>query len=149
MVLEDHINLMGSNPLRGPAIAGLARFVDLTRAYDPELCRLLREAGRACRMRLRGGVYLAVAGPSYETPAEIRAFARLGADAVGMSTVPEAIVGRQCGLRVAGLSCITNLAAGRSGEPLSHAEVLETAERVKSLAAKLLLNFANLYGRQP
>jgi purine-nucleoside phosphorylase len=149
MVLEDHINLMGANPLRGPAIPGLARFVDLTRAYDPGLSRLLGQAGKACRLRLRGGVYLAVAGPSYETPAEIRAFARLGADAVGMSTVPEAIVGRQCGLRVAGLSCITNLAAGRSREPLSHAEVLETAERVKSLAAKLLQKFASLYGQQP
>ena len=87
-------------------------------------------------MKLQAGVYLAVCGPSYETPAEIRAFARLGADAVGMSTVPEAIVARQCGLRVAGVSCITNLAAGRSRGALSHAEVLETAERVKNVAAR-------------
>ncbi len=149
MVLEDHINLIGTNPLRGPAEAGLPRFVDLTRAYDPGLCRLLERAGKACRLKLRRGVYLAVSGPSYETPAEIRAFARLGADAVGMSTVPETIVARQCGMRVAGLSCITNLAAGRTGEPLSHAEVLETAERVKGLAAKLLREFAFLYGQQP
>jgi purine-nucleoside phosphorylase len=97
-------------------------------------------------MRLRTGTYLAVSGPSYETPAEIRAFARLGADAVGMSTVPETIVARQCGLKVAAVSCITNLAAGRSRKPLSHAEVLETAERVKHLAAYLLKNFAKLYG---
>jgi purine-nucleoside phosphorylase len=88
-----------------------------------------------------------VSGPSYETPAEIRAFARLGADAVGMSTVPEAIVARQYGLNVAAVSCITNLAAGISKEKLSHAEVLETAERVKTLAAKLLKYFCGLYGQ--
>src|SRR5215831_19319369 len=146
MVVTDHINLLGTNPLRGPPIAGLQRFVDLTRAYDPSLERLLRVAARRCRIKLRSGVYLAVSGPSYETPAEIRAFARLGADAVGMSTVPEAIVARQCGLRVAGISCITNLAAGRSRQPLSHREVLETAERVKSMAAHLLVNLAGLYG---
>jgi purine-nucleoside phosphorylase len=98
-------------------------------------------------LRLQRGVYLAVSGPSYETPAEIRAFGRLGADAVGMSTVPEAMVARQCGLNVAAVSCITNLAAGISREKLSHAEVLETAERVKTLAAKLLEKFAGLYGK--
>jgi purine-nucleoside phosphorylase len=92
-------------------------------------------------------VYLAVSGPTYETPAEVRAFGRLGADAVGMSTVPEAIVARQCGLNVAAISCITNLAAGISKENLSHAEVLETAERVKTLAVKLLKQFAGLYGK--
>jgi purine-nucleoside phosphorylase len=148
MVLTDHINLMGTNPLRGPAIEGLARFVDLTRAYDKGLGRLLLQAGRNCKTKLQSGVYLAVSGPSYETPAEIRAFAKLGADAVGMSTVPESIVARQCGMNVAGLSCITNLAAGRSRQTLSHAEVLETAERVKYLAAQLLKNFARLYGRK-
>jgi purine-nucleoside phosphorylase len=147
MVLSDHINFMGSNPLRGEAEKDLPRFVDLTRVYDEKLRRLLIQAGRATGVKLRSGVYLAVSGPSYETPAEIRAFARLGADAVGMSTVPEAIVARQCGLNVAGLSCITNLAAGRSKDTLSHAEVLQTAERVGSLAAQLLKNFANLYGR--
>ncbi len=147
MVLSDHINLMGTNPLRGPAIPKLPRFVDMTRAYDPGLGRLLHRAARVSKMRLRSGVYLAVSGPSYETPAEIRAFARLGADAVGMSTVPEAIVARQCGLKVAGISCITNLAAGRGGKTLSHAEVLETAERVKNSAALLLQNFAKLHGK--
>jgi purine-nucleoside phosphorylase len=148
MILTDHINFMGSNPLRGPALPELPRFVDLTCVYDLGLRKLLQRAGRACGTALRSGVYVAVSGPSYETPAEIRAFAKLGADAVGMSTVPEAIVARQCGMRVAGISCITNLAAGRGKGPLSHAEVLETAERVKVLAAQLLKNVAKLYGRK-
>jgi purine-nucleoside phosphorylase len=148
MVINDHINLMGTNPLRGAPLPGLPRFVDLTCVYDAGLRRLLSRAGRQCGMTLRTGVYLAVCGPSYETPAEIRAFARLGADAVGMSTVPEAIVARQCGMKVAAVSCITNLAAGRSREALSHAEVLETAERVKNRAAQLLRDFAQLYGQK-
>jgi purine-nucleoside phosphorylase len=148
MRLTDHINLMGANPLRGAAIPGLPRFVDLTQTYDAGLSKLLRAAGNECKVTLQAGVYLAVSGPSYETPAEIRAFARLGADAVGMSTVPEAIVARQCGMNVAAVSCITNLAAGISRKNLSHAEVLETAERVKTRAANLLKNFAKLYGRK-
>ncbi len=147
MMLTDHINFMGTNPLRGPALPKGPRFVDLTRAYDVGLCRLMRAAAKQCKLKLREGVYLAVSGPTYETPAEIRAFARLGADAVGMSTVPEAIVARQCGLKVAGMSCITNLAAGRGGETLTHTEVLETAERVKHAAALLLERFAILYGK--
>jgi len=145
MVVTDHINLMGTNPLRGTPCDGLPQFVDLTKAYDPKLRRYLHKAADQCGVRVRSGVYLAVCGPSYETPAEIRAFSRLGADAVGMSTVPEAIVARQCGLRVAGLSCITNLAAGRGKTILSHKDVLITAERVKILAAQLLKNFAKLY----
>jgi purine-nucleoside phosphorylase len=162
MALTDHINLMGANPLRGPATPGLARFIDLTQTYDTQLTALLFKAARSHSppsgeragvrgrpaLRLHRGIYLAVSGPSYETPAEIRAFARLGADAVGMSTVPEAIVARQCGLRVAAMSCITNLAAGISRAPLSHQEVLETGELVKKLAADLLKQFANLYGKQ-
>jgi purine-nucleoside phosphorylase len=148
MVLSDHVNLIGANPLRGPALPGLPRFVDLTRTYDAELRRLLAQAGRKCGARVRSGVYLAACGPSYETPAEIHAFTRLGADAVGMSTVPEAIVARQCGLRVAALSCITNLAAGRSKQPLSHAEVLETAERVKDVAGQWMVEFAKAYGQE-
>lgn len=144
MVLTDHINFMGANPLGGAAISGLPRFVDLTEAYDKKLQKLLFRAGKISRLKLQRGVYLAVSGPSYETPAEIRAFARLGADAVGMSTVPEAIVARQCGLRVAAVSCITNLAAGIGKENLSHAEVLETAERVKKSGAALIKNFAAL-----
>jgi purine-nucleoside phosphorylase len=145
MVLTDHINFMGSNPLRGGPVPGLPRFVDLTRVYDAGLRALLFRAGKSRNLKLQRGVYLAVSGPSYETPAEVRAFARLGADAVGMSTVPEAIVARQCGLNVAGVSCITNLAAGISRANLSHTEVLETAERVKSSGASLIGNFAKLY----
>jgi purine-nucleoside phosphorylase len=147
MVLTDHINLMGTNPLRGAAVPGLPRFVDLTETYDKKLRKLLFCAGKISKLKLQRGVYLAVSGPTYETPAEIRAFARLGADAVGMSTVPEAIVARQCGLRVAGISCITNLAAGIGKENLSHAEVLETAERVKKSGAQLIKNFSELYGK--
>ena len=142
MVLTDHINLMGANPLRGAP-----HFVDLTQVYDARLSALLFRAGQICNLRLQRGVYLAVSGPSYETPAEIRAFARLGADAVGMSTVPEAMVARQCGLNVAAISCITNAAAGIGKRKLSHAEVLETAGRVKTLAAKLLKHFGGLYGQ--
>jgi len=145
MVLTDHINFMGVNPLRGDAARGQPQFVDMTQVYDPKLNALLFQAARRCKMKLRSGVYLAVSGPSYETPAEIRAFARLGADAVGMSTVPEAMVARQCGLNVAGLSCITNPAAGRGRSKLSHTEVLATAERVKVQAAELLKNFAQIY----
>jgi inosine/guanosine/xanthosine phosphorylase family protein len=154
MVLTDHINFMGTNPLRPTKLTGkmpvpqLPRFVDLTETYDKKLRGLLLRAEKISKQKLQQGVYLAVSGPSYETPAEIRAFAKLGADAVGMSTVPEAIVARQCGLNVAGISCITNLAAGIGGENLSHAEVLATAEKVKSLAAKLLKSFAELYGDQ-
>lgn len=146
MLLSDHINLMGTNPLRGPEPAGRPRFVDLTQAYDPGLGKRMQQAARRCQVRLHTGIYLAVSGPSYETPAEIRAFARLGADAVGMSTVPETIVARQCGLRVAAVSCITNLAAGAGKKPLSHAEVLETAGRVGANAAQLLAAFAGLHG---
>jgi len=154
MLLTDHINMMGANPLRPsgqnaslPAAQPQPRFVDLTRAYDKKLSELFHRAARDCKLKLRTGVYLAVCGPSYETPAEIRAFARLGADAVGMSTVPETIVARQCGLRVAAVSCITNLAAGRSKNPLSHAEVLDTAERAKKTAANLLKAFAQYYAK--
>src|ERR1035437_3062325 len=148
IVLTDHINFMGDNPLRGAAIPGLPRFVDLTETYDKKLRELLFRAGKISKLKLQRGVYLAVSGPSYETPAEIRAFAKLGADAVGMSTVPEAIVARQCGLNVAAISCITNLAAGISKEKLSHAEVLETAGRVKKTGAQLIKNFAELYGKK-
>jgi purine-nucleoside phosphorylase len=146
MVLTDHINMMGVNPLRGPAWPGRPRFVDMTCTYDEGLRRLLQRAARKCNLRLRKGVYLAVSGPTYETPAEVRAFGRLGADAVGMSTVPETVVARQCGLKVVGMSCITNLAAGLGGDKLSHSEVLETAEKVKHSAALLLQEFAKEYG---
>ena len=145
MLLTDHINFMGTNPLRGELAEGCIRFVDLTRTYDPRLNRLAVDAAKKSKLRLHKGVYLAVAGSCYETPAEIRAFARLGADAIGMSTVPEAIVARQCGLAVAGLSCITNVAARRRGKVLSHSEVLATAKGVGQAAAYLLHQFAELY----
>lgn len=147
MVLTDHINLMGTNPLRGEPPPGQPRFVDLTRAYDPGLSDFVRKAALECSLSLHSGVYLAVSGPSYETPAEVRAFARWGADAVGMSTVPEVLAARQCGVRVAAVSCITNLAAGLTPRPLSHEEVLLTAERVKISGTFLLKHFARLYGQ--
>ncbi|MCP5516986.1 MAG: purine-nucleoside phosphorylase [Verrucomicrobiales bacterium] len=140
MILRDHINLMGLNPLCGCADSR-SPFVDLTEAYDPELRRRLRTAARQAGAPIHAGVYLAVAGPSYETPAEIRAFARLGADAVGMSTVPETIVARHCGLRVAGLSAITNLAAGRSPTPISHEEVLVAGRATGELAGRIIAGF--------
>ncbi len=148
MALTDHINLMGVNPLRGLAIPGLPRFVDLTTVYDQGLHALLLRAGKTAKLKLQRGVYLAVSGPSYETPAEIRAFRTLGADAVGMSTVPEAIAARQHGINVAAVSCITNLAAGLGRENLSHTEVLETARRVKRSGAALIKYFAEHYGHR-
>ena len=147
MLLTDHINFMGANPLRGHQADASCRCVDLTQTYDRRLAKMLAQAARQVPTRLRHGVYLAVSGPSYETPSEIRAFARWGADAVGMSTVPEAIVARQCGLAVAGLSCITNLAAGRGRRPLSHTEVLSAGNRAQGSAARLLQAFAQLYAK--
>jgi purine-nucleoside phosphorylase len=146
MVLEDHINLMGANPLRGPGPSGLPRFVDLSRVYDRGLMKLAQKAAKASKLRCHSGVYLAVSGPAYETPAEIRMFRRLGADAVGMSTVPEAIVARQCGLAVAAVSCITNMAGGdfKSG-PLVHQDVLAMGEKRKDAVAIFLKVFAQLY----
>lgn len=146
MMLTDHINFMGANPLRSEATSGGSGFVDLTQAYDQKMQALLRRAARQIKVPLRQGVYLAVSGPSYETPAEIRAFRRLGADAVGMSTVPEVIVARQEGLRVAGLSCITNPGASMGGTPLDHSEVLKAGERAARQMARLLEQFARFYG---
>jgi purine-nucleoside phosphorylase len=123
-VLSDHINFMGTNPLIGPNQPQGPRFPDLSRAYDPSLRQQLHAAAEGTGQRLREGVYLAVTGPSYESPAEIRAFRTLGADAVGMSTVPETIVARHEGMQVAGMSCLCNMAAGILPEALSHEEVL-------------------------
>lgn len=146
MAITDHINLMGGNPLRGPVAGGRERFVDMTQAYDAALIQRTRAAARLAKVRLRSGVYLAVPGPSFETPAEIRAFARLGADAVGMSTAPETIVARQCGLRVAGLSCITNVAAGLAGpqQQVTHAEVLDVGRQVAEQATRLVAAWVRL-----
>lgn len=147
MGFTDHLNLMGTTPLRGPATAtgGASRFVDLTETYDRSLGKLLRVAAKNVRIPLRWGVYAAVCGPCYETPAEIRAFAQLGADAVGMSTVPEVIVARQCRMAVAALSCITNPAAGRNKKPLSHDEVLAMGRKMQNGAAQLIARFVELY----
>lgn len=149
MVIDDHINLMGANPLRGPAFPGLPRFVDLTRVYDRKLMDLARQAGKSSKLKMHVGTYLAVSGPNYETPAEIRAFRALGADAVGMSTVPEAIVARQCGLAVAGLSCITNMAGGdtKTGV-LVHQDVLNMGESKRNEMGMFLKTFAQLYARK-
>jgi purine-nucleoside phosphorylase len=142
MLLTDHLNFIGDNPLRGALAQDRERFIDLTQTYDPALNKSLQAAARKTKTKLHRGVYCALSGPSYETPAEIRAFAKLGADAAGMSTVPEAIVARQCGLRVAAISCITNAAAGISKTPLSHAEVLEIGEQASSQAVKLITEFS-------
>jgi xanthosine phosphorylase len=128
MALTDHINMMGVNPLAGPNDDELGpRFVGLGDAYDRDILAALRTAAAATGVPLSEGVYLAVAGPSFETPAEIRAFRTLGADAVGMSTVPEVIVARHAGLRVGAISAITNLAEGMGDVPLSHEQTLASA----------------------
>jgi purine-nucleoside phosphorylase len=139
MLISDHINGLGTNPLVGPNEDGLGpRFPDMTAVYDPGLRRIARAAARQLRLPLKEGVYLGLHGPSYETPAEIRAIRRLGADAVGMSTVPEAIALRHAGVRVLGISTITNMAAGILKKPLEHSEVLETTQHVGARFVKLL-----------
>ena len=138
MLIHDHINFLGTNPLIGVECDEAVRFPDMTEVYDKAMRRKIRAWAQEQDVPLQEGVYLATTGPSFETPSEIRAFATLGADAVGMSTVPEAIVARQLGMRVIGISCITNAAAGISTGPLTHDEVTETADRVKHRFAKLL-----------
>ncbi|MCS7230857.1 MAG: purine-nucleoside phosphorylase [Elusimicrobiota bacterium] len=131
VLIKDHINLIGDNPLRGPHYEELGeRFVDLTNTYDKDLIKLAKNIAKKNKIKVYEGIYLATCGPSYETPAEIEAFKKLGADVVGMSVVPEAIVARQAGMKVLGICYITNLAAGISTKPLSHLEVLETATKV-------------------
>ena len=126
MVITDHINFMGANPLMGGK-----EFIDLTFAYDKELQELAERIAQEQGIKTKNGIYVAVSGPSYETPSEIRAFKTLGADAVGMSTVPEVIIARSLGMKVLGISCITNMAAGILPEPLSHEEVIETTRKVE------------------
>ncbi len=125
MAIDDHINLMWRNPLIGPLEPGDVRFPDMSEPYDRALRALMHEAALETGIPLLDGVYAGLLGPTYETPAEVRMLQRLGADAVGMSTVPEAIVARTLGMRVAGVSFITNAASGSTGQPLSHGEVLE------------------------
>jgi purine-nucleoside phosphorylase len=133
VALRDHINLQAANPLIGPNDDHFGpRFPDMTRAYDAEFRGFVAEEGRKLKLNLHEGVYLAVAGPNYETPAEIHAFRTLGADLVGMSTVLEVIVARHSNMRVMGISCVTNMAAGITGAPLTAEEVFETGARVKN-----------------
>jgi xanthosine phosphorylase len=142
MAITDHINLQGINLLIGPNDEAIGpRFPSLRDAYDPRLLGELRTAARETGVDLAEGVYLAVTGPSFETPAEIRAFRTLGADAVGMSTVQETILARHCGLRVAAVSVITNLAEGMGDEALSHEQTLDGAARGAQDLHRLLLSF--------
>jgi purine-nucleoside phosphorylase len=139
MVITDHLNLMGVNPLRGPNDERFGpRFPDMSTVYSPELQELVVEEAKAINLEVRRGIYGALSGPSYETPAEIHLLRGLGADAVGMSTVPEAIVARHMGLEVLGISCITNMAAGISDEPINHEEVMATGDRVRATFTELL-----------
>lgn len=139
MLITDHINLTGRNPLIGPNDDNLGpRFPDMTRAYDPALIETAHNAAKRLGITLREGVYAWMTGPSYETPAEIRMARTLGADAVGMSTVPEVIAARHMGARVLGISCITNMAAGVTGQPLSHAEVTEVGRRAAANFLRLI-----------
>jgi len=142
MVIRDHINTTGMNPLIGPVVPGWGtRFPDQSRIYNDDLIDLLRKAAHDTEVSLSDGIYAFTTGPGYETPAEIRAYAGMGADAVGMSTVPEAMVANAAGLRVAGLSCITNMAAGISGPHLSHDEVIEQTRRTGPVMAALVSAF--------
>ena len=146
MVIHDHINLMGVNPLKGENDERIgSRFPDMSDVYNKDLIKITLNTGSSLGLKLKTGVYAALTGPSYETPSEIKMLSILGADAVGMSTVPEAIAARHMGVNVAGISCITNLAAGISKSPLNHKEVTETAKRVKNnfiaLLEKVILNF--------
>jgi xanthosine phosphorylase len=142
MLISDHINMSGVNVLTGPNESELGdRFTSLRDAYDPDLRNGLRVAAEELGIELAEGVYVAVSGPSFETPAEIRAFRALGADAVGMSTVHETIVARHCGLRVAAVSAITNFAEGLGDEPVSHEQTLRDAARAATDLAPLITRF--------
>ena len=139
MVISDHLNLMGDNPLRGPNDERFGpRFPDMSAVYSPALQELVVEEAKAIGIEVRRGIYGGLSGPSYETPAEIHLLRNLGADAVGMSTVPEAIVARHMDMEVLGISCITNMAAGISDEPIDHAEVMVTGDRVRGTFTQLL-----------
>jgi purine-nucleoside phosphorylase len=140
MVITDHINNMGSNPLIGANDPELGvRFPDMSEIYDKKLIKIVDAAARILQINIKHGVYIASTGPSYETPAEIKMASILGADAAGMSTVPEAIVANYCGMKVIGISCITNYASGISTKKLSHSEVIETANAVKTKFKDLVL----------
>ena len=139
MIINDHLNLMGINPLRGPNDERLgSRFPDMSEVYSRDYQEIAVEEARKMNLELRRGIYAGLTGPSYETPAEVRLLRTIGADAVGMSTVPEAIVARHMGIKVLGISCITNMAAGVIGEPINHHEVIEIGQRVHDTFKELL-----------
>jgi purine-nucleoside phosphorylase len=141
MLITDHIKLIADSPMRGPNYDTLGeRFFDMTNAYDKRLSALAREEAKRLGITLHEGVYMFFAGPSYETPAEVRAARILGSDAVGMSTVPEALAASHMRMKVLGISCITNMAAGILDQPLNHAEVMETSDRVKEAFTLLVRN---------
>jgi purine-nucleoside phosphorylase len=142
MAITDHINLSGWNPLTGPNDARLGpRFPDMSRTYAPELLDLLDQTAKEAGVELKRGIYAHVAGPTYETPAEVRMLRTLGGDATGMSTVPEVIAAAHMGARVAGVACITNLAAGLSDKPLTHEDVAEVARQAEARFSRLLSKF--------
>ena len=149
MVISDHLNLMGVNPLRGANDERFGpRFPDMSAVYSPELQELVVDEAKAIGVEVRRGIYTALSGPSCETPSEIHLLRNLGADAVGMSTVPEAIVARHMGLEVLGISCITNMAAGISDAPINHEEVMETGNRVRETFAQLLRRVISAINRR-
>lgn len=140
MLIRDHINMTFRNPLIGPNLEQFgARFPDMSEAYSARMREVAKQTAAELGVRLQEGVYVGLLGPSYETPAEIRMMRTLGADAVGMSTVPEVIAARHAGIEVLGISCISNMASGILQQPLSHAEVMETTERVKDKFLKLVM----------
>jgi purine-nucleoside phosphorylase len=150
MLIEDHLNLMGDNPLTGLNHDFLGpRFPDMTEAYYPELRKLAQQVAQEQGIELQGGIYAGLRGPVYETPAEVRMLRALGADAVGMSTVPEVIAANHMGMKVLGISCVTNQAAGLSGHKLSHQEVMETAEHTKVRFVNLLTGILKRLAAQP
>ena len=139
MLITDHINFTGKNPLMGKNIDELGlRFLDMTSAYDKNLMSIAKKSSKTLGINLKEGVYMWFTGPTYETPAEVKLARILGADAVGMSTVPEVIIARHGGMKVLGISCITNMAAGILDKPLNHEEVVETSEKVKGTFEKLV-----------
>lgn len=150
MLISDHINLMGVNPLRGPNIDDLGvRFPDMSDAYAESLRELAKEVAKEQGLKVREGVYLALSGPTYETPAEIRAFRILGADAVGMSTAPEVIAASQMQIPVLGISCITNMAAGILKQKLTHQEVMDTTVRVQQEFTNFVLGILDRFAQSP
>ena len=149
MLITDHINYTGDNPLIGPNPDRFGpRFPDMSRAYTPEFWDIAKETSAKLDIPLKQGVYLAVSGPSYETPAEIQSFRRLGADAVGMSTVPEVIAAAHAGMKVLGISCITNMAAGLGAEKLDHNEVIDVTKRVQSRFMALVTQLVAEFGKE-